>query len=130
MAKLRHNMVGWFEIPVINMRRAIKFYESLFKIKMQKERVSKLDMAWFPWEDKLPGSPGGLIKHPVYKPSLTRGVLIYFSSMVGDLRQELSRVKKSGGKIIMPRKLISPDIGYMAIIKDSEGNKIALHSNK
>jgi predicted enzyme related to lactoylglutathione lyase len=29
---------------------------------------------------------------------------------------------------VMPKKLISEDIGYMGLMIDTEGNRIALHS--
>ena len=44
----QHNIVGWFEILVSNMERAIKFYETFFGVKLQREMMGNLDMAWFP----------------------------------------------------------------------------------
>ncbi|MDP4207029.1 MAG: VOC family protein, partial [Bacteroidota bacterium] len=63
----------------------------------------------------------------LYKPS-SDGTVIYFTAFSGDLNNELSRVEKAGGKILEGKKLIKEEIGYMAIILDTEGNKIALHS--
>jgi uncharacterized protein len=48
----------------------------------------------------------------------------------GDLSVELGRVEQAGGKIIIPRTLISEETGFMAVIIDTEGNRIALHSHK
>jgi predicted enzyme related to lactoylglutathione lyase len=62
-----------------------------------------------------------------YKPS-TKGTKIYFSSE--DVNIELERIEKAGGKIIQPKTEISPDIGFMALFHDCEGNEIALHSKK
>ena len=43
------NAVGWFEIPVTDMDRAIKFYETVFEISLSRNNMGPLDMAWFPW---------------------------------------------------------------------------------
>lgn len=125
--ELKRNVVGWFEIPVSNMERAIKFYESVFGFKLERHQMGDLDMAWFPFAD-VPGSPGALVfQKEFYKPS-TDGVLIYFSCHSGDLSNELRKVEPAGGKVLMPKKLITEDIGYMALCDDTEGNRIALHS--
>jgi len=126
---LQRNVVGWFEIPVSNMERAIKFYKTVFDFKLERQNLGELDMAWFPFAD-VPGSPGSLVYHKdFYKPS-SDGVLIYFTSQSGDLNNELAKVEKAGGKVIMQKKLISDDVGYMGLFIDSEGNRIAVHSRK
>ncbi|MDP4185668.1 MAG: VOC family protein [Bacteroidota bacterium] len=124
----KHNVVGWFEIPVTNMGRAIRFYEEVFEFKLEQSQMGMADMAFFPWVEGSMGSPGALVYLPdLYKPS-SDGTVIYFTAFSGDLNNELSRVEKAGGKILEGKKLIKEEIGYMAIILDTEGNKIALHS--
>jgi predicted enzyme related to lactoylglutathione lyase len=82
------------------------------------------NMAFFPTEQ---GSLGGaLCKGEWYKPSQD-GVVIYFS-VNPDLNTALSKVEIAGGKVIMPKKQISEEYGYMGMFIDSEGNRIALHS--
>ncbi|MEZ5196736.1 MAG: VOC family protein [Bacteroidales bacterium] len=123
-----HNIVGWFEIPVADMERAIKFYESVLQIELTRAQMGPLDMAWFPWFENTTGSGGSLVHHPEhYKPSAD-GILIYLTTPTGDLNKDLENIKKAGGKIIEPRRKISDDHGYMAIFIDSEGNRVALHS--
>ena len=127
--EIKTNAVGWFEIPVTNMDRAVKFYEAVFGYKLERHQMGELDMSWFPFAE-APGSPGTLVFHKdFYKPSMD-GVLIYFTSPSGDLSNELTKVESAGGKVLMPKKLITDDIGYMALCKDTEGNRIALHSRK
>ena len=127
--KLKRNVVGWFEIPVSNMERSIKFYENVFDFKLERHKMGELDMAWFPFAD-IPGSPGALVFHKeFYKPS-KNGVLVYFTCHSGDLNNELAKVETSGGKVLMPKKMISEDVGYMGLCIDTEGNRIALHSRK
>ena len=125
---MNRNAVGWFEIPVNDMDRAIKFYETVFNLKLSRNTLGPLDMAWFPWDEEKPGSPGSLVCLPEYYKPSQEGVLIYFSSHTGDLADELSRVEKAGGKILSPKKQISEENGYMALLLDTEGNRIALHS--
>ena len=128
--EIKQNVVGWFEIPVTNMARAIKFYEIVFNFMLSRNQMGPLDMAWFPWVENGMGSAGSLVYHKdFYKPSAD-GVVIYFSTQTGVLNDELSRVEKAGGKVLMPRKLIYEEIGYMGVFLDSEGNRIALHSRK
>lgn len=123
------NAVGWFEIPVNDMERAIKFYETVFGYKLERHQMGELDMAWFPSAD-IPGAPGTLVYHKeFYKPSID-GVLIYFTCHSGDLTNELAKVEPAGGKVLMPKKLITEDVGCMALCIDTEGNRIALHSHK
>jgi predicted enzyme related to lactoylglutathione lyase len=127
--ELQRNVVGWFEIPVSDMERAIKFYEAVFQFKLERQNMGDLDMAWFPYAD-VPGSPGSLVHDKeFYKPS-TDGVLIYFTAQSGDLSNELSKVEPAGGKVLMQKKLITEDIGYMGLFIDTEGNRIAIHSRK
>jgi predicted enzyme related to lactoylglutathione lyase len=124
----QNNIVGWFEVPVSNMERAIRFYEAVFRLKLDRHKMGSLDMAWFPGNMTGMGTAGSLVFHKnFYKPSAD-GVLVYFSSQTGDLNEDLSRVKSAGGKVDQPRKLITEEIGYMAVFIDTEGNRIALHS--
>ena len=126
---LTQNIVSWFEIPVMNMDRAIRFYETMFSLKLIRKLMGPLEMAWFPTKESWLGAAGSLVRHPEhYSPSSKDGVLIYFTSPSGDLANELSRVEEVGGRIIQPKTFISEEIGFMALFLDSEGNRLALHS--
>ena len=125
---MKNNVVGWFEIPVENMDRAIKFYEEVFDFKLDRNQMGPFDMAWFPRVTEGLGSGGSLVHFPAaYKPS-TEGVLVYFTAHSGDLANELSRVEKAGGKVLQGKTQISEEHGFMALFTDSEGNRVALHS--
>lgn len=128
MTKEKDVTVSWFEIPVTEMDRAIRFYETVFDTVLERQQFGDVLMAWFPWNDQLKGAGGSLIfSGDHYLPS-HKGTLVYFSS--DDVSIELGRVKKAGGIVLQPKTQISPDIGYMALFEDSEGNRVALHSKE
>ena len=126
---MKNNIVGWLEIPVEKMDRAVKFYELLLDIKIQTQQFGTLEMAFFPFKEDGSGAPGSLVKHSEYKPS-KEGVLIYLTSPSGDLANELSKVEDAGGQVLSHKKQISEENGYMGLFLDSEGNRIAIHSRK
>ncbi|MGB5554357.1 MAG: VOC family protein [Flavobacteriaceae bacterium] len=119
-------MVGWFEIPVADMNRAKLFYESVFKIEISLHDFGGLKMGWFPGGITNKGASGTLVQHKMYRPSATDGVLIYFSC--ADVSNELNRVVAAKGQIMQPKTEIGGNHGFMALIHDTEGNRIALHS--
>jgi len=120
------NAITWFDIPVIDFERAVKFYEEIFGISMYKEPMGGHEMAFFPCDRG--GVGGALVQYPGGKPT-TDGTMVYFDGGE-NLSTILSKVETAGGKIIVPKKLIREDIGYFAIFIDIEGNRVALHSAK
>jgi predicted enzyme related to lactoylglutathione lyase len=119
--------VGWFEIPVSDMDRAIDFYQKVFDCMLDKQDLGDFQMASFPLEKSKGGAGGSLVFHKdFYKTSNLAGTLIYFSSQ--DCEVELNRVKEAGGEVQIPKRMIAPDIGFMGVFQDSEGNRIAVHS--
>ena len=110
------------------MDRAIKFYNEVFQIEINKQDFGSTEMGWFPFDGKAKGAPGTLIKSEGhYKPS-TDGVLVYFSCE--DVNNELANIERAGGTILQTKTQISEEHGYMAVFLDTEGNRVALHSQK
>ncbi len=127
---MKANMVGWFEIPVTDMSRAKKFYDTVFDINIQIQDFEGTMMGWFPFAEdpNAKGAGGSLIKNEkFYKPS-ANGTLVYFST--AEISFELGKVEAAGGVLLQEKTLIREDIGYMALFLDSEGNRIALHSRE
>jgi len=125
------NMISWFEVPVLDMDRAKKFYETVFNVEITINDFGGVLMGWFPPAEDItaPGISGSLVKSEgKYIPSATHGSVVYFNSQSGDVSDELKRVKAAGGKILQDKTLISNEIGYMALVLDSEGNRIALYN--
>ncbi len=123
------NAINWFEIPVSNFDRAKKFYETILETEMYEFDLGSPEhkLAFFPSEADKQSVGGGIMSGPGYEPS-EKGALIYLNAG-DDLSGPLSLVEKAGGKIHMPKTIIGDGHnGYMAVINDTEGNKIALHS--
>ena len=120
------NPVGWFQIPVNDLERAIVFYEKVSGYSLERKTMPDGDMAWFPSKRGAEGASGALVKHRLSEPS-TKGTLVHFSSPSGNLTNELHRVEKAGGNVLSPKTSIGP-FGFYAFVEDTEGNKIGIHS--
>ena len=119
------SLINWFEIPVTDIERAVRFYETVLDKKLVRQDMQGFEMAMFPYPEG--GTGGALCQHPMYKPAAEGGVMIYLDGG-DDLDEPLGRVRDAGGEVVMPKTLITPEIGYMGFFKDSEGNVVALHS--
>lgn len=122
------NVINWFEIYTSDFRRAKQFYTEVFKyeltdIPMSNDRHSQMQYATFPGNEN---AGGALVKLDEVKPG-GGGTLIYFASE--EINTELNRVEAAGGKILRS-KLSVGDFGFIALIEDTEGNLIGLHSIK
>ena len=125
---MKNNVVGWFEIPVKDMDRAIAFYEAVFGFKMDRQQMGPLDMALFPAVEGGTGTQGSLVCFEDFYQPQSNGVLVYFTAHSGDLTNELARVAEAGGQVLMEKKLIAEDVGFMGLFLDTEGNRLAMHS--
>lgn len=125
------NVINWFEIYTSDFERAKIFYTDIFKLQltdlpMNNENHSNMRYATFPFEESVNGSGGALVKIDDVKPG-AGGTLVYFASE--EISDELSRVEVAGGKVIRPKMDIG-EYGFIALIEDTEGNLIGLHSMK
>jgi predicted enzyme related to lactoylglutathione lyase len=118
------NWISWFEIPALNFDQALLFYNTLYSIKMETAEANGFVMAFFPSDT---GIGGAIVCGPGSTPS-DSGSLIYLNGGE-DLNFVLNRVESAGGRVVMPKTKINDDAGYFGIFIDTEGNKIALHSN-
>jgi len=124
---MEHNLVGWFEIPVNDLNRAKAFYEKVFDITISVHDLDGFKMGWFPNAAGKSGATGSLVQHEMYAPSATHGPLIYFSCK--DANTPLAKVIDAGGKVLKEKSIIGDGHGFMGLFLDTEGNRIAVHSN-
>lgn len=120
--------ISWFEIPAIDLERAQQFYESILGGPLFNMDMPNIKMRVLP-SDQDPDAVGGAVVDSggFHQPSATHGPLVYLNANP-DVQIILDRVVAAGGSILVPKTEISPEIGYMAVIIDSEGNRIGLHS--
>ncbi|NEQ51072.1 MAG: VOC family protein [Leptolyngbya sp. SIO3F4] len=116
--------IKWFEIPMVDVQRAVSFYNYLYDMEMDVVELPEHAMAVFPAES---GVGGALVKGQGCVPSET-GPLLYLHA-VDDMQVMLKRVEDAGGRVIMGKTEITDETGYFALFIDSEGNRLALHSN-
>ena len=119
------NQVVWFDIPVTELDRAVRFYSAVLGAPAQKQQFSGIHFAVLPHQE---GAVSGCLVpadgHKT-KPS-AHGPLLYLNCE-GRLDQAVTAVEANGGKVLEPKHPIGP-YGFRAIVLDSEGNRIALHS--
>lgn len=120
------NPIGWFEIAVTDLSRAMHFYHQVLAVEFHQMEMPGCSMACFPFDHEKPGSSGALVMGDDYEPSQS-GTLIYFE--VDNIDTTLSRVSHAGGTVLQGKMSIG-EHGFIAIFTDSEGNKMALHSAK
>jgi uncharacterized protein len=118
------NTINWFELPVVDFDRAKKFYEAIFEVQMSDQMMGTYRMGFFPGDGE--GVSGALVHGEGYVPS-DKGAMVYLNAD-GIIDAVIERIGKSGGKVVVPRTPITPEIGDFAIFMDTEGNKVALHT--
>ena len=119
------NALNWFAIPVTDVARAKKFYETTFDIEMYQIQLVGMPMVMFP--SQSPKSNGALVVSPNHRPS-TEGSIIYLNGNP-NLQIVLDRIERAGGKITMPKTNIGEN-GNMALFIDTEGNLVGIHSEE
>ena len=123
---MKPNPVGWFEIYVDDMARAKAFYETVFQSTLEKLHSDAIEMWAFPMQSDLWGAAGSLVKMEGFSAG-RNSTLVYFSC--DDCAVEQARAEKAGGRLQRGKFSIG-QYGFIALVLDSEGNMIGLHSMK
>jgi predicted enzyme related to lactoylglutathione lyase len=118
------NLINWFEIPAADFNRALSFYKAILGLDIKEAEMFGTKIGFFPTDGK--NVSGAIVQGEDYKPS-TDGVVAYLNGGK-DLQLVLDKVEKNNGKVIVSKTQISPEMGYMGIFIDTEGNKMAIHS--
>lgn len=120
------NAVGWFDIYVEDLNRAVAFYETVLDAKLEPmgDPTGESQMMSFPAEMRSYGAAGALTKSPHARPGVG-GTIVYFMSE--DCAKEQARVQAAGGKVVRPKFSIG-DFGWVTLCMDSEGNMFGLNS--
>jgi predicted enzyme related to lactoylglutathione lyase len=117
------NRIVWVDIPVLNLDRAIRFYTAVMGAQVERQDYPGMSIGSFPHKDGE--AAGCLYLSETVKPS-AEGPLVYLN-VHGRIDEAVEAVEPSGGKVLQPKESIEP-FGFRAVILDTEGNRIALHS--
>ena len=120
---MKMNPVVYFEIPVLDLDRASNFYSKVFETTLTQDVVDGYRMAFFETLGDSFGATGALVVGDVYIPS-HQGCFLYFG--VASIEETVARALEHGGSVLYPKKS-NGDLGFVAEIQDTEGNRIALH---
>jgi predicted enzyme related to lactoylglutathione lyase len=120
------NPVGWFEIYVQDIARAKAFYEAVFQVKLERLNNPGIEMWSFPMSMDTWGASGALVRMEGV-PSGGNSTLVYFSC--ADCAVEAARAVANGGRV-MREKMAIGEYGFIALVVDTEGTMIGLHSLK
>jgi hypothetical protein len=123
---VKTNPVVYFEIPVVDLNRACDFYSSVFEATFSHDVVDGYQMAFFESSEDSFGAAGALVVGDVYVPSHD-GCFLYFG--VDSIDDSIAKALENGGSLLYPKKT-NGDLGSVAEIQDTEGNRIALHEAK
>ena len=119
--------INWFEIPVADFDRAKKFYEAIFQYEMPENQMGPARMGFLLYDFESGGRGGSIVHQPNFHTPALNGTLVYLNCDP-DLQQVLNRVEESGGKVTQQKVEVGPGLGFWALIEDTEGNRVALHS--
>lgn len=125
-----HNVLSWFEVPCTDLGKAQGFYESVLAITLRPEPMGPSQGAVFPY-DKAQGAMGGALMSGPSAPTPAKvgdGVVVYLNGAPYGLQELLGRVLAAGGQVVMPSQELPAGRGWIAHIRDLEGNKIGLHT--
>lgn len=124
--------LSWFQIPVLDIERAARFYSALFQIEVIVQDKRKNHGGQIGILVDTGGVLGTLTQSDptVFKPSQQEGCLLYLNADDEDLQQLLARAVAAGGEVLLPVTQIEPTgrRGYLAWVLDSEGNRLGIHS--
>ena len=119
---MKMNPVVYFEIPVLELDRACNFYSKVFETTLTQDVVDGYQMAFFETLGDSFGATGALVVGDVYIPS-HQGCFLYFG--VESIDETVARALEHGGSVLYPKKS-NGDLGFVAEIQDTEGNRIGL----
>jgi predicted enzyme related to lactoylglutathione lyase len=118
------NLISIVEIPTLDFPRALSFYQAILGVTIEEVDMGGVKMGVFPSDGETVNVT--LINGGESMPSMD-GTIVYLNA--GDnLQSTLDKVRLNGGKVVVPKTQISPEIGFFAMFTDTEGNKLGLHS--
>jgi predicted enzyme related to lactoylglutathione lyase len=119
------NAINWFEIPTREMDRAVAFYEKTLGVALRRELFGGMPHAVFPTDAPDDGVAGAIVTGPHLVPGAS-GVVVYLEAPDG-VQACVDRARAAGAAVAVPHMSIGEQ-GWIAVIRDLEGNQVGLHS--
>ena len=121
--------INWFEIPVSDFDRAKIFYETVLGRGITEKMVDNTRMGLFEHDREEEGRGGAIVYDPEFYTPSTNGTLVYLNCEP-DIQRVLDRIPAAGGEVLQGKTIVheTQDLGFWALIRDTEGNRVALHS--
>jgi predicted enzyme related to lactoylglutathione lyase len=119
------NAINWFEIPVADIDRAQAFYDTVLGRTLRRETFGNETLAVFPYDN--PATGGALQAGANTSARAGSGIRIYLDCMPS-IDAVLARVEMAGGQIVAPKSALPPGMGFIAHLRDTEGNEVGLHA--
>lgn len=125
------NVITWFEIPVSDINRAKAFYETILDIEMITRKDGDNEGVFFPFNPNVVQATSGRVTGVLSKSERNRpsssGTVVYINASPS-IQTVLDKVEQAGGKVVAPTTQIPA--GLIALIIDTEGNKVGLHAEQ
>jgi len=120
--------INWFEIPVADLARAMRFYAAMTGWPLRREAFGGPQEEMAVFEVAGRGAVNGaLLAGPDARPS-DRGTVVYLNAGQ-DLDGWLARAAAAGARVVTPRTALPEGMGFFAHLIDTEGNRIGLHGH-
>ena len=116
------NTINWFEIPTIDLERAARFYEVVLGAPLKRELFGGKRLAAFQGEEE---SVRGALVHDQQRRPVGDGALVYLHAP--DLDASLALIEAAGGNVVLPKTDVGAP-GFIALVRDTEGNVVGLHA--
>ena len=122
------NAINWFEIPTRDMDKAIRFYEAMLGVSLQRETFGGVPHGVFPADKGDQKSVHGALvtETPTKRGPGAGGVVIYLNAPNG-VPDAVEKATKAGGAVLLPTTAIGPH-GWIAVVRDLDGNEVGLHA--
>lgn len=119
------NVITWFEIPVADLDRAQAFYETVLARKLRRENLGGDALAVFPYDRP---ATGGALQAGASAAARTGSSIRIYLDCMPSIDATLARVEAAGGQIVAPKSALPPGMGFIAHMRDTEGNEVGLHA--
>jgi len=123
---MSQHAIHWFEIFVGDIDRAVRFYQTMLGVELRRATEEGRPMAIF--ASAVENGVGGALVQDARREPTERGVMVYLDAN-GKLDASLARVERAGGRVVQPKTDIGPP-GFIALVRDTEGNLVGLHSER